>query len=743
MSDEMGEDAVDRSGKEDGDFEGLLASVHHHHGFDFRGYKRSSLRRRIEKRMRDVGVPDYASYLALLEAEPREYARLIDNILINVTAFFRDMPAWDVIGDQIIPAILADKASNEPVRVWSAGCATGEEAYTLAMLLVKAMGAEAFQQRVKLYATDLDENALATGRAASYTADDLAGIPKALVEEFFEQQNARFLFRRELRKAIIFGRHNVITDAPISRIDLLCCRNLLIYLDIDAQAKVLPRLHYALAPNGFLFLGRAETQLGRSKLLESVDLKSRIFRKLPSAIGRPLNAEVFSDDPRSGRAMQQHASDALFDVSPVAQLYVSADGALGLANAAASRLLSILPQDVGQAFQNLQISYRPIELRSRIEEASNSRRPIRIEGVEYARSAEEMQYLDVEVTPLFGGDGRHSGTAISFVETTVTHDLRRQLATVNSMLDTTVEELQSVNEELETTNEEIQSTNEELETTNEELQSANEELQTMNEELRSTNDELEATNEELRNRSDELSAYKTYMDTVLISIRTGVIVLDEALRVTSWNRASENTWGLRAEEVMGRRFLGLDIGLPTQALQESLERALRGYVPPRTTVEGVNRRGRPIVCEVSLSLLEQDGRRQTGIVLLLDDITERRHAETTQQSLGRTVLETGSAILTFDPEDLRVIETTGAAAAIFGQRPENLIGATLRQLLGEEQEGSLRAALQPLQDHGGAEEISHAVKLKRDGREASLTASIRLADSNSPSVFVAVLREGS
>lgn len=208
-----------------------------------------------------------------------EFSALFNTILINVTAFFRDPPAWDFVRDAVVPAMLAERGPSDPIRVWSAGCASGQEAYTLAMILAEAMGADEFRQRVKVYATDIDEEALSEARAASYDAKAVESVPPELLERYFEHANGRYVFRKDLRRAVIFGRNDLVKDAPISRVDLLVCRNTLMYLNAETQRTVLGRLHFALAPQGTLLLGHAEMLLSHADRFTPLNLKHRIFRK--------------------------------------------------------------------------------------------------------------------------------------------------------------------------------------------------------------------------------------------------------------------------------------------------------------------------------------------------------------------------------------------------------------------------------------------------------------------------------
>jgi len=236
------------------DFDTLLAYLKRTRGFDFSGYKRTSLMRRIQKRLDAVSVDTYSDYVDYLEVHPDEFSRLFDTILINVTNFFRDMPSWDYISSNVIPQLVAERKADEPIRIWSAGCSSGEEAYTIAILMAEALGIEGFHEHVKIYASDLDEEALSQARQAIYGGRDINSIPPQYLDKYFEKLNERYIFRKDLRRAVIFGRHDLVQDAPISRIDLLICRNVLMYFNAQTQSRILSKLHFAVNDNGILLL---------------------------------------------------------------------------------------------------------------------------------------------------------------------------------------------------------------------------------------------------------------------------------------------------------------------------------------------------------------------------------------------------------------------------------------------------------------------------------------------------------
>jgi len=610
------------------DFVKLLDYLKNTRGFDFSGYKLSSLIRRVRKRMQQIGIESYLDYIDFLEVHPDEFDPLFNTVLINVTSFFRDPQAWQALNDQILPRILEAKGEDQPVRCWSAGCASGEEAYTLAMLLAEKVGDLQFRQRVKIYATDVDEEALAQARQGSYSAAAVENLPDGFLARYFEPVGDRFVFRPDLRRSLIFGRHDLVQDAAISRLDLLVCRNTLMYFNAEMQAKILARFHFALRPSGYILLGKAETLLSHNTSFRPEDLKSRIFQRTSIATMRDRLLAMTppttpSDSLPGGAARPVRAREAAFDSGPVAQIAVDRKGHLLLANEKARQLFNLVPPDLGRLLQDLEISYRPAELRSHIETVSLSRVGVTIREVEWRPAGGDRRVLDVEVRPLIDGGDTLLGVSVSFPDVTSQYQLRRELERANQELETASEELQSSNEELETTNEELQSTIEELETTNEELQSANEELETMNEELQSTNEELRSMNDQIQQRSDELRHVNVHLHSILGSLRAAVVVLSPDLKVELWSDKAHDLWGLRGDEVQGQPFLSLDIGLPIQNLAQPIRDCLDSG-PNGTTVllDGVNRRGRSIRCQVSCTRLGEGPGPADGIILLMEEAFE-------------------------------------------------------------------------------------------------------------------------
>jgi two-component system, chemotaxis family, CheB/CheR fusion protein len=608
----------------DQDLEVLLDYLRRSRGFDFTGYKRTSLTRRLDKRIQEVGADGYLSYLDLLEVDPEEFAQLFNTILLNVTSFFRDPPAWEYLSAEVVPQLTTDKPDGEPIRIWSAGCASGEEAYTLAMVVAETLGPEAVRERVKIYATDVDEEALSQARQARYTAKQVEGVPPELLERYFDRNGDGYVFSKELRRSVIFGRHDLIQDAPISRIDLLVCRNTLMYLNSETQAHVLARLSYALREGGYLLLGKAEMLLAHSDLFSATDLNRRVFQKIPGATLRERLMVLTEGGERPAgdrHAREQRIRTAAMEASPEAQIVVDAGGYLMLANQRARTIFKLDADDIGRPFQDLELSYRPLELRSRIQQVYVERRPSQTDEVEWPTPSGEVAHLQVQVVPLIDDHQTLLGTSINFTDVTQSRRYKQELEHANQGLEDAYAELQSTNEELETTNEELQSTVEELETTNEELQSTNEELETMNEEMQATNEELQTINDELGQRTTELNQLNAFLESIWAGLGGAVVVLDPDLRVLVWNHGSEDLWGVRQEEVQGQHFLNLDIGLPIDQVRPALRAAMSGDNGTRSTViQATNRRGKTVTCRVTCTpLLDSDKTLRGVIVVVVDE----------------------------------------------------------------------------------------------------------------------------
>jgi two-component system CheB/CheR fusion protein len=490
----------------------LLEFIRGSRGFDFTGYKRSSVERRVAKRMSAVGVQSYDEYLEYLQMQPGEFAELFDSLLINVTGFFRDPPTWDQLASTIAPQLVAAHPPTEPIRVWCAGCASGEEPYTVAMVLARVMGDADFRARVKIYATDIDEAALEQARSGAYRPRQVEDIPHDALERFFERSDERYVFRRDMRRNVIFGRHDLVRDAPISHLDLLVCRNTLMYFTAETQSRILRRFHFALGDAGVLLPGRFEMLITDDGLFAPMEPPGRAFRKVgrsTSWIARRAAGSDVGTGTGTGvgagtdAAAAETLRAAAFDLSPDPQIVLDAGGSVVMVNAAARETFDLSNDAIGRPIEDLELYERPAELRPQLERVVRDARPIDLRSVPWRIGGRDA-WLDLRIVPL-RDDEAVRGMSIVYRDVTPLHRLQTDLTAAQGELDQAHRELRSTVEELETTNQELHSINEELETTNHELRSASQELATTNEELQSSRQELATIGDELREpqRSDD------------------------------------------------------------------------------------------------------------------------------------------------------------------------------------------------------------------------------------------------
>jgi two-component system CheB/CheR fusion protein len=568
-------------------FRPLLEKLSSNYNFDFREYKEPSLARRIRARMSQIRVDGFDAYSRFLDQHADEHVALFNTILINVTTFFRDAEAWRVLRAEVIPRVVEAAGDTRSIRIWSAGCSSGEEPYSVAMLLAEHLGDRASDYLVKIYGTDIDEEALVTARHGAYRLEQLKELPGDLVDRYFLPDGQLYRFRRDLRRWCIFGSHNLTQAPPLSHIDLLLCRNVLIYFTSELQDRILSRFHYAIREGGFLFLGRSESLLARSRLFRPLQLKWRIFERT-LLVARQVTAVLPDREEGQGAGLAEQAmrvealgslrTQCALDALPGATMLIDMTDTILAWNPAAETLFDIPPAAaVARKFRDLDVSYRVEGLRARIEDVKARHAPSKMENVTFSHRNGQGVCADIWILPLLEGY-RLIGILVFAIEATEQARIKEQMSRLAEQHATAIEELQSTNEELETTNEELQSTNEELETTNEELQSTNEELETTVEELQAANTELATLNAELEGRTAELNRLDTFNRSLLNSLTDGMAVLDREGVVIAWNLAAERTWGLQAEQAVSRQFVSLPIGEVTQQVHGVFER-VRGGTP--------------------------------------------------------------------------------------------------------------------------------------------------------------------
>jgi two-component system, chemotaxis family, CheB/CheR fusion protein len=564
-------------------FERLRAA----HGVDFTHYKRTTIRRRLERRMMLRRIESLDEYREALDRDPGELAALYQDFLIRVTEFFRDPTAFDALRQDVLPTLCEGRSPKEAIRIWVPGCATGEEVYSVAIAVLEYFTDAPPPVKIQVFGTDISEAALEKARAGVYPVNALHEVSPERLGRFFVGQNGEYRISKDIRDLCLFARQDVTRDPPFSRLDLISCRNLLIYLDNAAQRRVLRTFHYALRPQGMLFVGPAESVAHSPELFEQIDSRSRVFRRMPNT-GAGAIAER-ADGP---------ASLVLEPDGEAASLRVEADSLpreadrLLLARFApacvlVNQALTIL-QFRGQTGPYLEPAGGPpsfdlrrvirpellVQILAAIGETSKS-------GVASRRNVSlDTREVSIEVIPLAGSDGRQSflilfddGTRLPVARSTpdtvpllAESEKDRRLAQVERELEGTREYMRAMAEEHEAVQEELRSAHEEMLSANEEFQSTNEELETSKEELQSTNEELTTTIDELRSKNQELArlntaldaarlasdAARSYADTIIESVREPLAVLDEALRILRANPAFAAHLGIPREDIEGR-----------------------------------------------------------------------------------------------------------------------------------------------------------------------------------------------
>jgi len=525
----------------------ICAILRNRVGHDFSGYKEQTFMRRVQRRMQFIGL-GLADYVERLRADPGEVELLFHDLLIGVTTFFRDQDTFDVVAQTVLPHLFENKGADNSVRVWVPGCATGEEAYSLAILLREYMATLTATPTVQIFATDIDEAAIGVARSGRYPALLLRDVSPARLERFFTAADGTYQVRRELRDLCTFSAHSVIRDPPFSRIDLISCRNLLIYLDTELQSRVIPAFHYALAPGGYLLLGGSEMVTRHGELFTPIDKKHRIFQRR-DAPGVPLQLAPVAT-PRSLRPTQaprrsepsggwstaaQTANDRILERYAPPFVVVNAEGTvLHFSN----RTGKYLEPAAGMPSRDLMSMARHglrLELRAALREAlergqtvERHRVNVELDGgtqpvtltVEPlpARAADRLfmvVFTDAGAIRPRNDDAAEAPVALAAPMEHLEReliDLREQLQSTIEEYETALEELKSANEELQSVNEEMQSANEELETSKEEIQSMNEELQTVNAQLTVKVDELDHANSDLRNLFESTRVATIFLD---------------------------------------------------------------------------------------------------------------------------------------------------------------------------------------------------------------------------------------
>lgn len=599
--DDVAEPAVDDTGKDP--LQTVLTLVRLRTGHDFLRYKRSTVARRVARRMQILNIETLPAYVDTLRGETQEAATLLDDLLINVTSFFRDPDVFRTLEADVVPALFEGKGRNDAVRVWSVGCATGEEAYTLGMLLLEEAERRPNPPQLQLFATDLHEPSLQYGREALFSEMIETEISPERLARFFRRESGGFRVTKELRDVVVFATHNLLRDPPFSRQDLIVCRNVLIYLQRDVQDEVVEVFHYALRPGGRLLLGTAE-MLDRSELFSVDDKAAHLYRRREGHRGALRFPVVPSTGPSrlppAERAVPLHEPGAGFGVAhqrmleryaPPSILVGSDHAVIHLSDNVGRYLQHPGGEPTSNLFRLVREEFR-LELRtglhtSREQHATWRSRPIvtRIDGVDRlvilrVSPADEPELEGLTLVIFDEVDERVLAPAPRPGEMDDAH-----IVAIETELDVTRSRMQALIEEFETSQEEMRAANEELQSANEELRSTMEELETSREELQSVNEELQTLNQENRHKVEELSQLSGDLQNLLQATDVATIFLDRNLRILRYTPRVSSVFNIRHTD-RGRPLADLTHRLGYATLIDDARRVLQTLVPSEHEVEG-------------------------------------------------------------------------------------------------------------------------------------------------------------
>lgn len=684
-------------------FEDVFAALRQHAGIDFTGYKRSTAQRRIERRMVLRHLGNLAQYASTVREDVTEAKALAEDMLIHVTSFFRDPEAFDALKQNAFRDLIRKKRDGDSFRIWVPGCSTGEEAYSLAICLLESLEAENKAIHLKLFGTDLSENAVEVARRGRYAEQALFDVSPERVSRFFTRDERGFQIAKRVRDLCVFVKHDLTRDPPFAKLDVISCRNVLIYFDAELQRCIIPMFHYCLNPHGYLFLGQSETIAGFRDLFASADRSHRIFARTgetprnvyPIPIGREAEVSLADKGPRerpySAREVQGQADHLL--LARYAPPGVIVNEQLEIVQFR-GRTGEYLEQPPGQPQANVLRMARDGlvgHLHELLERAKVQSTSVRKEGV-VVRMGAEARIIDLEVVPLPGSpestrryylvlfeetvkggviDRRSSSPVQPEASRDETDRLRAELVATKDYLQSIISEHQAATDDLAATNEELIAANEELQSTNEELQSAKEEQQ-------STNEELSTINDQLRHRNQELDEVASDLVNVLASVDIPVIIVDLALRVRRFTPTARTIASFIPEDV-GRPIDDIRFKIPVGPLSDRIKEVLDSLTPKDWEISG----DAGTWYRMQVRPYRTHDNRLDGAVLAFVDVAVLKKARMDAEAArdyARSIVETVTSALVVLDSGLRVVSANAAFLRTFGATAEGLKGRSFLEL---------------------------------------------------------------
>ena len=759
-------DAPVPGGDDDASLREIFAQLRVRTGHDFSNYKRGTVLRRLERRMGVHRVRTLADYAVVARDHAGELDALVKDLLISVTNFFRDRSAWETLNRVVVPAIAKGKAeTGEPLRVWVAGCATGEEAYSVAMLIDEHTERTGQRLAVQVFATDLDDRAIAAARQGAYTLNDAADVPEERLRRFFVKEGGVYTVRADLREKVLFARHNILKDPPFSHVDLACCRNLLIYLNRTAQQRVFDVVHFALNPSGFLFLGSSESIDGATHLFSDIDKDARIFQSrvgvprravpLPDPVTRPFGAssafERGTPEKPIATAVPVHVHHRMLEDYAPPSLVVNAEHDIVHLSAGAARFLQFAE---GIPSTDLMTSIRPelrAELRTALYQAAYQQRavhtaplPVTVDGtsllvkvlVRPAKRELELAGLHFlvlfeEVSDVVRPESLTDVVAVSGSDTVT--QLEQELSAARAQLRLTMELHETQSEELKAANEEQQAVNEEL-------RSAAEELETSREELQSLNEELSTVNQELKVKIDEQSRASDHIQNLINSTQIATVFVDRSLKVQLFTPTAREIFSLIPAD-RDRSLYDIRSELAGVNLREDVENVLQHLQLIQREVQTNDGRW----WAMRLLPYRTIDDRIDGVVMTFVDSTERKAAElkhVLSEARFRSVLQTVTqhAIIIMDTHGV-IEEWNTGAELLFGFTREEALGQPAGIIFTAED----RAAGIPSEEMATARREGRAIDerwhLRKDGRKRFMSGVLAPIGHPTISAYVKITQD--
>jgi len=684
----------------------ILQQLRSHTGHDFSLYKKSTITRRIQRRMTQNGIDDTETYALYLKEHPFEISILFKELLINVTNFFRDPEAFSMLKETILPPLLADKPEDYVFRIWVAGCATGEEAYSIAIVLRELMNENEHDFKVQLYSTDLADDTITVARAGLYPPNIGMDVSSERLRRFFIKENGGYRVKKEIREMIVFAAQNIIKDPPFTKLDLLSCRNLMIYLEPELQNRLIPAFHYALKPGGVLFLSPSEGVGNHTELFTPINRKWKFYKSLPSptstravlasnltwtaeppAYATPEDIVKAAKETNLAELTRRMLLQFYAPASVVTDvkghiLYIYGETGKYLRPAPGHASLNM----IDMAREGLQLELRsliqaagqgaPITLSRELSVKTNGDfEPVLLHVRTLPNPNEQQNLLLVSfqnISPLSSGKSTRTKHKRSSKPNDLRHieELECELAYTKENLHATIEEQFASNEELKCTNEEMQSTNEELQSTNEELETSKEELQSINEELVTVNSELQA-------KIAQLADMQNDMKNLLDNIHVGTVFLDQNLIIRRFTRDASQIYRLVASDV-GRSLSDIKPELEGEDLLDAAQAVLDNLVPIEHEVK--TRNGNWYLARIQpYRTLEN---MIDGVVLTFTNITESARGIAIQEArlLAESIVNTVREPLLVLNDSLRIVTASRSFYHCFHVTPEQTVGRQIYEL---------------------------------------------------------------